>query len=139
MRTLTLLIILVAGGTFLAGCNGDGDTGPSDGVSDDPSFAQDLQPVFNNRCATQQCHGDAEQAGLSLVDGEAYGELVLTQSTSEPEYFRVMPGAPDSSYLVIKIEGNQSVGSRMPLTGGPLDSDTIQLIRNWILAGAQDN
>jgi hypothetical protein len=139
MRTFALLLTLVVVVALVPGCGGDGDTGPSNGVSDNPTLSQHIQPIFDNRCATQQCHGDAEQAGLSLVDGEAYGELVLTQSTSEPEYFRVMPGAPDSSYLVIKIEGNQSVGSRMPLTGGPLDSDSIQLIRNWILAGAQDD
>ena len=139
MKIPTSLVIIIASGVILAGCNGDGDSGPSDGVSDSPSLSQDLQPVFDNRCASLQCHGDAELAGLSLVDGETYGELVLTESTIEPEYLRVLPSAPDSSYLVIKVEGEQSEGSIMPPTGGPLDSDTIQLIRNWILSGAVDN
>ncbi len=136
---LTVLVLALALAT--AGCNGGGGTDPDDsnGISQDPSFSNEIQPVFTTNCASSNCHGAAESAGLSLESGEAYAELVNVTSTSEPEYVRVLPDRPDSSYLVIKIEGDQSVGSRMPLTGGPLSSDTIQLIRNWISAGAEND
>ena len=41
-------------------------------------------------------------------------------ATSEA-VLRVIPNNADGSYLVIKLEGRQTVGARMPLGGQPLD------------------
>jgi hypothetical protein len=60
-------------------------------------------------------------------------------STSEPGFLRVEPGDPDNSYVVIKLEGRQNVGARMPLGGAPMDGIDLENIRNWIAAGAQNN
>ena len=49
------------------------------------------------------------------------------------------PGDPDNSYLVIKNEGRQSVGSRMPLGGAAQDEIDQANIRNWIAQGALNN
>jgi hypothetical protein len=51
----------------------------------------------------------------------------------------VIPGDPDGSYLMIKLEGRQSVGDRMPQTGSPLDSIDLTNLRNWISQGALNN
>jgi hypothetical protein len=40
---------------------------------------------------------------------------------------------------VIQLEGRQSVGSRMPQTGSPLDGIDLANIRNWISQGALNN
>ena len=77
-------------------------------------------------------------AGLDLRAGASYGELVSVRAESEP-FLRVVPGDPDGSYLVRKLEGRQSVGDRMPQTGAPLDSIDLANIRNWISQGAPDN
>jgi hypothetical protein len=77
-------------------------------------------------------------ADLDLRTGTSYGELVSVLATSEP-ILRVVPGSPDGSYLVMKLEGRQSVGDRMPQTGAPLDSIDLANIRNWIAQGAPDN
>jgi hypothetical protein len=77
-------------------------------------------------------------AGLDLRAGISYGELVDVPATSEP-FPRVDPGNPDGSYLVIKLEGRQSVGDRMPQTGASLDSIDLTNIRNWISQGAPNN
>jgi hypothetical protein len=37
---------------------------------------------------------------------------------------------------VIKLEGRQTVGGRMPQTGSPLDSIDLTNVRNWISQGA---
>jgi hypothetical protein len=51
-----------------------------------------------------------------------------------------MPGNPDQSYLYKKITGAPDiVGSRMPLAGGPLSAADIDLVRQWIQAGAPNN
>jgi len=42
-------------------------------------------------------------------------------------------------YIVIKVEGRQSVGSRMPQVGGPLDAIDLANLRNWIAVGAPNN
>jgi hypothetical protein len=77
-------------------------------------------------------------AGLDLRSGRSYGELVSVLATSE-HILRVIPGNPDGSYLVMKLEGRQSVGDRMPQTGAALDSIDLTNIRNWIAQGALNN
>jgi hypothetical protein len=63
--------------------------------------------------------------------------LVDVPSVEVPGLHRVAPGEPDNSYLVQKIEGRAAVGDQMPLGGPSLDAEQINLIRQWIAAGAQ--
>jgi hypothetical protein len=52
----------------------------------------------------------------------------------------VIPGNPDLSYLVRKLEGGPGItGARMPLGGPPLDPALIANVRAWITAGAPNN
>jgi hypothetical protein len=103
------------------------------------SFAKDVQPIFSKKCAHPSCHGVAKSAGLQLSDGEAYANTVDVPSSEMPSLMRIKPGEPDSSYLAMKIEGSQTVGARMPLTGGYLGDKQIAVIRSWIQAGAKKN
>ena len=54
---------------------------------------------------------------------------------------RVIPGNPNGSYLVQKIEGAPGiVGLRMPRTGPPhLSEAQVKMIRDWIAAGAPNS
>lgn len=105
----------------------------------DPSFAQDIQPIFNTNCALSGCHNNVAQAGLNLSQGVAYANIVNVDSTEVPAKKRVLPGVAQNSYLVEKIEGRQSEGSRMPLNRNALNNTQIQNIRNWINQGAKNN
>jgi len=49
----------------------------------------------------------------------------------------VEPGDPDNSYVIIKLEGRQSVGARMPLGAPFLDNIDLTNIRNWNSQGAR--
>ena len=49
---------------------------------------------------------------------------------------RVVPGNPNASFLIQKLEGTQSLGDRMPQFGPYLPQSTIDLIRQWIQNGA---
>lgn len=137
--------------SFLGAC-GDGGTGPEDNSGNggsnggddrvilaDPSFATVIQGIFNRKgCASSSCHGSARQAGLRLTSGSSYTNLVnivATQSTA----LRVIPGNADGSYLVIKVEGRQTFGERMPLGGAPLDNIDLSNLKNWINQGAKNN
>lgn len=134
----------------LAGCGGSSPTSSSGGgdtppppanrtIMEDPSFSQTIQEIFERRGCTQSaCHGSDRMANLDLRRGSSYGSLVGVPSTNEGTV-RVIPGDPDGSYLVIKLEGRQRVGVRMPQIGAPLDDIDLTNIRNWISQGAKNN
>jgi hypothetical protein len=110
------------------------------------SFSEDIQPIFTASCALTNCHvgaGPLGAPGLTLSAGQALAATVNVSSSQVPRLFRIEPGNADSSYLIIKLEGEQGlvggVGAQMPINADPLDQMTIDLIRSWIDAGAGDN
>lgn len=145
--TVALFVTLVA-------CSGDSDpmtpptTPPPDTttppptrvVKDNPAFQADIYEVFTRRgCTAAGCHGAAQQAGLSLSSATAaFNNLVGVTATSEP-IVRVIPNDADGSYLVIKLEGRQTVGEQMPQGGPALDTIDLNNIKNWINNGAPNN
>ena len=128
----------------LAGCAGNGEGLDENGRPDDgsggvlePTFQSIQDHVFTPICTG--CHaGAAAPLGLRLDEGASYALLVNTASVEVPSLRRVQPGNPDASYLIQKLEGTAAVGSRMPLNGTPLPSETIAVIRQWIANGAQN-
>jgi hypothetical protein len=132
---LTVLAII-----FLSQCSSDSSTGtePPPALKDDPSFAADIQSVFTNNCISPGCHNAGAAGGMVLLQGQSYANLVNVASTQEPGKTRVIPSDSANSYIVIKLEGRQTNGSRMPL-GGALNSNSIQNIKNWIDKGAKNN
>jgi hypothetical protein len=125
---------------FLSRCNSDSSTGtePPPAVMDDPSFSADIQSILTNNCISSGCHNAGAAGGMVLLQGQSYANLVNVASTQEPAKMRVIPADSANSYLIIKLEGRQANGSRMPL-GGVLNSNSIQNIKNWIDKGAKDN
>ena len=51
----------------------------------------------------------------------------------------VIPNDADGSYIVMKLEGRQTVGQQMPRGGTPLDATDLTNIKNWINNGAPNN
>lgn len=104
------------------------------------SYEKDIVPILEQNCAT--CHLTGEEAGgMSLVGDSAIGFLVGKPSQEAPAVMRVEPGAPDESYLVMKIEGTHldhgGSGAMMPFGGFPLDAGDVAKIRAWIAQGAK--
>ena len=103
---------------------------------------EDIQAaVFGPTCSSAGCHsgpaGNTLPSGLDLTTADAsFNSLVGVMSIREPAFLRVAAGDPDNSYLIRKLEGTNTSGSRMPLGGGPLDQAVIDDIREWILDGA---
>ena len=123
-------------------------TGPTPGLN--VTFASIQQDIFSTtdsagRAGCINCHtnagGRTPAAGMNLGPGFAYDNIVNRASTGKPGAIRVIPGDPDNSYLVQKIEGAPGiVGQRMPRTGGPyLTPGQITVIRRWIREGAKNN
>ncbi len=105
------------------------------------SFANQVQPIFNESCASFFCHGGPFAGeGLRLDTGNAYQDLVNVASKGCPSNLLVKPSAPEESYLVFKIEGTGPCfeGDPMPIMGS-LSAEEIKTIRTWISEGALDN
>ena len=121
LRSVAALLSLVATAAF----------------ADPASFRADVLPLLTTRCV--MCHVEgAEQGQLSLYP-DAWAHLVGVASTQSPLQ-RVEPGAPDKSYLYLKVLGTQLAaggsGLRMPFQQDPLSPAELELLRKWIEQGA---
>ena len=97
--------------------------------------------LFSGTCQNSRCHDCCWNAAeLDLSRGKSYENLVNVPSMQDPSVMRVAPGKPDSSYLIWKLEGHPDMqGVLMPIEVTPrrVDDRVIQVIRDWITAGAQ--
>ena len=93
----------------------------------DVDFVRDLKPVLRERCFA--CHGALKQeAGLRLdsarflVQGGDSGKVVAAADAEASELLRRVMSKDESE--------------RMPPEGQPLTQQQIEMLRNWIQAGA---
>ncbi len=125
---MKVVIFLTVSIFFILGCAKSGSKGGSRAEGVD--FENQIQPIFNANCIG--CHGENNPpAGLSLVDGKSYDNLVGVTSTNYGPALRVKPGFPDSSVLYHKITYSGAYGGGMP-PGDRLDQESIDLIKKWI-------
>lgn len=90
-----------------------------------PSYANDIQPIFDANCA--RCHGKGRlEKNLSL---RSYSGVMARGV--------ILPGDAEGSglYQKISLEGP----GRMPLQSDPLADDEIDKIKKWINAGAKED
>jgi polyvinyl alcohol dehydrogenase (cytochrome) len=84
---------------------------------------------------------DKRTTYAALVDVKAMGqnlEAGIGPDCKDSGLTRVVPGKPDESLLVKKLEGTQSCGTSMP-PGLKLSADQIAQVRTWIANGAKDD
>lgn len=140
-RYSTALVAALA--AACVGCAGNGEGLDENGrpIGGEPqplvaTFDSIQQNVFTPMCTG--CHAGAQAPqGLRLDADSSYAMLVNTPSNEVPGLRRVQPGNPSASYLIHKLEGTAAVGARMPLNGPALPQATIDVIRQWIIEGAQ--
>ena len=102
-----------------------------------PTLASIQDNVFTVSCAVPGCHcGAGAQHGLRLDPGFSAGSLINVASPRDPNLIRVVPGDPDASFIIQKLDGTQTVGARMPDGGPYLTTATVNVIRQWIQNGA---
>jgi mono/diheme cytochrome c family protein len=99
-------------------------TQPSPG---EVSFSADVMPIFEAECLI--CHGS-----LGGWDSSSYVNVLGTGDHAPV----IIPGDPENSLLAQKMVGTQTIGDIMP-PSELLPEDEIQVILDWITAGAEDN
>ena len=105
------------------------------------SFSTDVQPIFTASCVNAGCHPGGG-APFPLQLNQSYARLVGVLATNGIGTCsgdkRVEPLNADASVLVKRIMGTCGL-AQMPLGSTPLSSAQIQLIRDWINQGANNN
>lgn len=133
---------------LLAGCaDFEGVVTPTGGLPDvaveAAQFHRDVLPIIERRCSIGGCHSETtHQAGLYLTRDSAYTALVNRPSRLRAGEVLVRPGDAANSWMVIAIRDDavRRMGlARMPLGSGPLTSNQIQTIVNWINRGAPND
>jgi len=99
---------------------------PTDAPAGEVSFANDVMPIIQSRCIN--CHGgDRIEEGLLM---RSYDEL-MAGSDNGPV---IAPGDVANS-LLVELVTNQ----KMPKRGPKLTPPQVQLITDWVAAGAPNN
>jgi len=120
-------------------------TGPTPDL--EPTFSSIQEQIFSSgdssgRPACTNCHNaiGSRFNGLDLTAAVSYNNLVNVRSPVKAGAVRVIPGDPENSYLIHKLEGRSTIaGVRMPLNGPYLEAGQILVIRRWIEIGAPNN
>lgn len=149
MRKASALAVIATMAVLAASCDEKLSdlTGPTPNLA--VTFSSIQQEVFNStdsagRAMCIGCHtnvGRNPASNLNLTSGNAHAQLVNRASVAKAGAVLVIPGDPENSYLVQKLEGRAGiVGQRMPRTGGPyLTEGQMMVIRRWIQEGAPNN
>ena len=115
----------------------------------EPTFASIQRDIFETtdsagRTSCVTCHtnvGRNPSGGMNLVHDLAYEQIVGVAARGKAGANRVVPGDPDNSYLIRKVEGASDIGGRrMPNNGPPYLTDgQILILRRWVAIGAPRN
>lgn len=132
---------------FVFGCSGSDDGPPP---SSDPTFSRVVSEVITEKnCGGPACHsltvggfqlGPKDTLYSQLVNQPASGAKCapLAMDGGGATYIRVVPKKPDESLLYLKINHAPPCGDAMPVSG-TLKQDQIDLVHDWIEAGAENN
>lgn len=127
--TLTMLLLAACGDKDDSGTL---DTGTS-GSGLEPTWENVRDEVLVKSCGFGSCHAPPGSAQFGIDESSTADEFIEVPAFQDESYFLVDPGSPDSSYLVMKLEGAAGIdGEPMPPPDGGMDAARIQLVRDWI-------
>lgn len=90
------------------------------------SYSQDVAPILVDRC--EKCHGTSVQKGQ--LDLSSYNAIMAGGGSGEV----ISPGNADGSKLIQMV-----TSGKMPKQGAKLTPDQINILKDWMNAGALDN
>lgn len=141
----TLVVRFSPATTGPYGCSWDPGLGcgtvllSGNGATPVPSYAAEIQPLFDQSCTGSSCHDSSSPAAaLDLTEGRSRDALVGVVTTFYAPALRVAPGNPSGSVLWHKVANTGNFGGRMP-PGGRFGAEKVELIRAWIAGGAPAN
>jgi hypothetical protein len=133
------------------------------GDSPTVTFSTEVLPIFRNSCGlSSSCHGTNPPPGQpylgpnndaptpTMEEMQTLVNALDAPSTKEPTMNLVSPGAPQSSFIMYKLDGvdcsrlkcakAEDCGDLMPVgSTKPIDQTKRDIIRRWIAQGAKVN
>lgn len=107
------------------------------------SFSSIAQNVLGPRCASTACHGGNPPAYYPQLDPEVAYDATVGRPSLQASMNLVEPGAPEASYLLLKLRGEAGsaggVPTPMPIGDTLLDPADIAAIEAWISSGAPND
>jgi hypothetical protein len=148
MMRVSMHALIILGALGMLGCDEKLSdlTGPTPNLQ--PTFSSIQQNIFeasdsSGRLACTQCHNAIGSlfTGMNLTNAVAYANLVNVAVREKAGATRVIPGDPENSYLIQKLEGRAGiVGARMPFNSPAYLTDgQIKVIKRWIEDGARND
>jgi len=143
MRTNTFFITAVLAATAAA-CTTD--------APEAPTFEAVMTRVIEPGCTFSSCHAAPTKAAqLDLTPERVCDTLINKPSCLFPDRMRVVPGHPEESFFFHKLTGEglheaptgsdcssaTTTNQIMPYGAKGLGDDAIELVHNWIIAGAE--
>ena len=132
--TVAFVFVMLASALFFYSCKKEATI-----VNGNTGFPNDIQRIFQNKCATAGCHNDKSfqnAAGLNLTTWE---NLVYKGGVSGSV---VIPFRPEFSSLFQFCNTYDDLGltadPTMPLNAEKLSREEILTIRNWIISGCKN-
>ncbi len=121
-----LLLLIAVGALALAACGGNTTSPTQAPKGANASFAKDVMPLIQSRCFN--CHGGQQTSkGLNLT---SYDSL-MAGSQNGP----VLTAGDSANSLIVKLV----TAGKMPKRGPQLTPSEVQLLADWINAGAKNN
>ena len=96
-----------------------------DSGAEGPDFSRDVRPILSGKCF--KCHGPDPNT--------REGDLRLDDRKAAIDREAIIVGSPDHSYLIDRVTTDDSIDI-MPPKGDPLTAKEVQILRDWIEAGA---
>ena len=107
---------------------------PGVGADRDPTYWQDIRPIFRKHCTV--CHS-TQQRRASSTSPAAWPSTRSTRPRRAPSAPSSLPGKSDKS-LLYELLVTADAKKRMPLDADPLPKETIALVKPWIDTGAKE-
>jgi hypothetical protein len=119
----------------------------SDGALNDTFYQQSVQPIFGTAgllgAPGGKCNYCHHASGILPNLSDPFDPIngVVGIAAAIRPYTRVVPGDPDNSLLIIKVEATEVGlhGEPMPMVYPPLTTAEVDAVRQWVIEGAQNN
>ncbi len=107
-------------------------------IIDYKDYPNEVGKIIRGKCATSGCHNDAsyEAAGglnlstwNNLFKGSRTGAVVIPYSTDYSSFLYFVNTYPDLGLTNVPV---------MPVNQAPLSREEVNVLKNWIMAGAPD-
>src|SRR6187551_3514334 len=126
-KKLIYLVVALSSASVLNACYYD-QVATFEGLPQNVSLKNDVQPIFNRDCALSGCHVTPIPPGHNpdLVAGNAHEALTSGGYINTTD--------PTNSVLYLSVNGGG-----MPAGRAPLSQNDLKIIEAWITEGAKNN